>query len=372
MKARKRKGRGGYVVDYRDRAGVRHEPVFDTKLEAQTFIDTEGPKLRRLNPSIDAAMTVRDYMVRYLARIQPTVRPSSFAGYESVTREHIVKMHGDMRICDVEQTDVYDFLAGRLKTHSKNTVRRIAQVYQRAFAWAMREKLRIDNPAKGLADELKLVTNRKVMAKNIKAMDRPQLQQFLATTLLRAPDLYPLWVFMVRNGFRPGEAYGAGRPNLNLDHATFYVDEALSSFDGKVGDPKTDGSVGLVQLTPQTVRVMRAYLLTQPVGQQFLFLSRRGKPHDHKTMNERMKRILGWAGLPLHFTPHCLRHTYASQSLAEGENISFVQQQLRHASVTLTADLYGKWLPKKRMLPAGALDDDAASDLRLAAAGESA
>jgi len=31
-----------------------------------------------------------------------------------------------------------------------------------------------------------------------------------------------------------------------------------------------------------------------------------------------MQRILKEAQLPLHFTPHCLRHTYASILLAEG------------------------------------------------------
>jgi integrase len=58
-----------------------------------------------------------------------------------------------------------------------------------------------------------------------------------------------------------------------------------------------------------------------------------------------MREILKKASLPSHFTPHCLRHTYASLMLQQGESIVYVQRQLGHASIQLTVDTYGKWLP---------------------------
>ena len=56
-------------------------------------------------------------------------------------------------------------------------------------------------------------------------------------------------------------------------------------------------------------------------------------------------RVLKKAELPGHFTPHCLRHTYASLLLQQGESIVYVQRQLGHSSIQLTVDTYGKWLP---------------------------
>src|SRR5205823_9305490 len=58
-----------------------------------------------------------------------------------------------------------------------------------------------------------------------------------------------------------------------------------------------------------------------------------------------MRYVLERAMLPLHFSPHCLRHTYASLMLQQGESLTYVQRQLGHASINLTADTYGKWLP---------------------------
>ena len=69
-----------------------------------------------------------------------------------------------------------------------------------------------------------------------------------------------------------------------------------------------------------------------------------------------MMRILKKANLPLHLTPHCLRHTYASLMLQQGESVAYVQRQLGHASIQLTVDTYGKWLPMESQAAVDRLD----------------
>jgi len=56
-------------------------------------------------------------------------------------------------------------------------------------------------------------------------------------------------------------------------------------------------------------------------------------------------RLLKRAKLPGHFSPHCLRHTFASLLLQQGESPVYVQRQLGHSSIKLTVDTYGRWLP---------------------------
>jgi integrase len=76
-----------------------------------------------------------------------------------------------------------------------------------------------------------------------------------------------------------------------------------------------------------------------------VFCSETGKHLEPTTVRHAFRKVLRSAGLPTHFTPHCLRHTYASQLLSLGESIYYVQRQLGHASIQLTVDTYGKWLP---------------------------
>ncbi len=59
------------------------------------------------------------------------------------------------------------------------------------------------------------------------------------------------------------------------------------------------------------------------------------------------RSVLTAAKLPVHHSPHDLRHTYTSLLLQQGESPEYVQRQLGHASIQLTCDLYGRWLPVK-------------------------
>lgn len=57
-----------------------------------------------------------------------------------------------------------------------------------------------------------------------------------------------------------------------------------------------------------------------------------------------LPRALKAAGISAHFTPHCLRRTYASLSLQAGASLVYVQRQLGHQDIRLTVNLYGRGL----------------------------
>jgi integrase len=67
--------------------------------------------------------------------------------------------------------------------------------------------------------------------------------------------------------------------------------------------------------------------------------------------------VLKAAGLPLHYSPHSLRHTFASLLLQQGESPVYVQRQLGHASIQLTVDCYGGWLPHANKAAVDRLDE---------------
>ena len=56
------------------------------------------------------------------------------------------------------------------------------------------------------------------------------------------------------------------------------------------------------------------------------------------------KRVLRKAGLR-DIRYHDLRHTYASQLLAQGEPVTYVSQQLGHANPQITFKVYAHWIP---------------------------
>src|SRR5207237_7880206 len=90
------------------------------------------------------------------------------------------------------------------------------------------------------------------------------------------------------------------------------------------------------------------------------FCTEAGTPLDRSRVRKVMRRTLKAASLPPHFSPHCLRHAFASLLLQQGESPAYVQRQLGHASIQLTVDTYGKWLPMGNKAADDALDTPAA------------
>jgi len=94
---------------------------------------------------------------------------------------------------------------------------------------------------------------------------------------------------------------------------------------------------------------------------EWVFCTEAGTLPNESRVRKVMRKTLKAARLPLHFSPHCLRHTFASFLLQQGESPAYVQRQLGHASIQLTVDTYGKWLPMGNKAAVNRLDDESGS-----------
>lgn len=89
----------------------------------------------------------------------------------------------------------------------------------------------------------------------------------------------------------------------------------------------------------------------------WVFCTDQATPLDKSNVRRVFRRVLRRAKLPEHFSPHCLRHTFASLLLQQGESPVYVQRQLGHASIKLTVDIYRKWLPMSNKAAVDRLDN---------------
>jgi len=67
-----------------------------------------------------------------------------------------------------------------------------------------------------------------------------------------------------------------------------------------------------------------------------LFRAIRGGPLRPRAIQERVKMLRGYLGLPESATPHALRHSFATHLLAEGGDLRAIQELLGHASLSTT------------------------------------
>jgi len=77
-----------------------------------------------------------------------------------------------------------------------------------------------------------------------------------------------------------------------------------------------------------------------------LFTGRNGNQCAPITLMKSFKRAIQEAGLSDHYSIHCARHTYATFLLHDTKNMRYVQKQLGHSQMNMTA-LYADVLPSE-------------------------
>lgn len=88
-----------------------------------------------------------------------------------------------------------------------------------------------------------------------------------------------------------------------------------------------------------------------------VFPNRNGKAMDGANFKHRVfYRIIERAGIP-RFRFHDIRHTFASLLLQQGESLHYVKEQMGHATIQTTVDIYGHIVPGANRNAVNRLDD---------------
>jgi integrase len=136
---------------------------------------------------------------------------------------------------------------------------------------------------------------------------------------------------------------------VDLTAKTIRIARAFSE-NGELDTPKS-GHGRTADVSQSLANMLAAHGMTRKQDKMkygweelppWLFLPKAGTPLDTANVRRARLRVLKAAQLPQHFTPHCLRHTYASILLAEGVTPVYVQEQLGHATIELTVSTYGR------------------------------
>jgi integrase len=347
------KRRGKWVVDYRDGGGVRRWRTFTTRREAEDYLAEVIPGSRqRRRAAVPVTITLSDYAERWVQLIASTVKPRTVASYAGMLRLHILPAFGAWRVQYLDKGTIKNLLADKLAHGlSKNTVRILHATLRALLTAAVDDGVIPVNPAEKLGRQLRLVVPKSARQEEIKAMTREQREVFLQTAANETPAYFALFVTLAGTGMRLGEALALQWDDLDLEGREIRVQRALSR--GRIDTPKAghgrtvDISQMLARMLRQLEQLRGAEMAVRgwPVVPSWVFCTRAGTPMDESKVRRAMRAVLTRAKLPLHFSPHCLRHTYASLMLQQGESLTYVQRQLGHASINLTADTYGKWLP---------------------------
>jgi len=178
-----------------------------------------------------------------------------------------------------------------------------------------------------------------------------------ARTLLekfKGRPLYPIVVLGLATGMRRGELLALRWKDVDFDGGKLRIEQSLEQT--KIGGlrfkaPKTKHGRRSVSLAASVVAELRLHRKQQQEHRLRLGLGKAtddalvfpkwdGTPRVPTTTSTEWTRTLAQLGLPP-ISLHALRHTHASQLIAEGMDVLTISRRLGHGTPTITLGVYG-------------------------------
>ena len=164
---------------------------------------------------------------------------------------------------------------------------------------------------------------------------------------------------------RLGEGLVLEWEHIKFEKREIELKQALSEHSDEVGTLKTGGTrtVDMSQSLASTLKRLELSRKEEKLKYGWneepvwVFVTKEGTRLGASNVRHAMERVLKKAGLPRYFSPHSLRHTYASLMLQQGESIKYVKKQMGHSSIQVTGDIYGDWLPIRNKTAVDRLDE---------------
>lgn len=285
-----------------------------------------------------SALTVGEYLDRWLADVRDRVRESTHEGYEYAIGPHIKPALGRIKLKDLNPAQIRWFYRDRLDAGlAPATVHKQHVVLHKALKAAVADGLR-RSPAQ--ASSHHQGGNRSADGRTV-----PPTPGGRTRRAARSP-LRPRSQYRHAAGRAPGPQVGGRRSRGRASASAPYPDAR-----GQSDRPR--GAEGEEQ--PPHHPAHQGKSLYQPGG--LIFATEAGTIINPSNLRNRsFKPLLKRAGLPpVRF--HDLRHTCATLLLSKNVNPKVVSEMLGHSSISITLDIYSHLLPDMQEKAVVALEE---------------
>ncbi|MHA4945692.1 tyrosine-type recombinase/integrase [Micromonospora sp. SD19] len=318
--------------------------------------------------------------LRYWLSTRTRIRPTTRMHYSHDVERFLIPHIGQLILGDLSSRQLAAAFGQIAATRNRSgqlqsacTLQHIHTTLRAALTGAVREGLLVTNPARHLElparprPQAQVWTEARV-AEWRATGERPTVAVWTPTQLaafldyVRDDGLFALWWLIALRGLRRGEAAGLRWSEVDLHAGQLSVvrQRTTAGYDVHEGPPKSATSRRNVALDQHTVRVLRQHRERQTQRRDaqatagkvwhdsgYVFTGPDGMPIHPGYLTQRMRLLVDRAGLPP-IRLHDLRHGAATLAREAGADLKAVQDQLGHATIQLTADIYTSVLPESQ------------------------
>jgi integrase len=289
------------------------------------------------------------WLTTYKAR---TVRQTTQGNYASIVRRHLQPALGRIVLQALKPEQVQAYCNTKAKEGLDASSIRL---HLTVLSNALKQAEKVGRVNRNVA---RLVEPPRTMRKIRATLTIPQVRTGLVPAI-QGHRLSAAFLVLFLTGLRQGELLGLRWQDVDLEAGVLHVRQILERIANPQStgpktilvflEPKTEHSRRTVALPAECMAALRQHRAHQAeeklrlgVGYHdhgLVFATEDGRPIDPRRMNHTFTQALTLAGLPA-IRLHDARHTYATWMLQAGVPLKVVSDQLGHASITITGNVY--------------------------------
>lgn len=335
------KKKGRWCVDFYDQHGKRRLKVMPkgaTKNQAMDRLEEIRKQVANgVFLTVKKIPTFNEIADEWLEHKKRDVREHTWDAYECHTRRNLKPHFGGMKITGITFEVVEKFMGrenerGASIPHLKKSLIILGSIMK----YAIRKRLIDSNP-------LDVVEKPKGRSryKSSDEMDvfRPdEIRLFLDN--VEGQKYETFFTLAIMSGARQGELIGVQWSDIDWYNSQIHIKRTYQH--GRFYEPKSTTSKRKIDLGPTVIKKLKEWKIAcMPNDFDLVFPSDIGTPMDNNNLVRRhYEPALRRAGLR-RIKFHCLRHTFASLLIDQGEHPKYIQSQMGHSSINVTMDTYG-------------------------------
>lgn len=285
--------------------------------------------------------TLQDFADEFFELQKTQIRPHTLERNIMHYNNHIAPYFSKRELQSIAPLEIEKWQNQLLQKYKHLTVQKFRSILFSIYDKALHNDLVLKNP-------LEKVTAPKVQLNRPTTAINPFTETELAKIIENANGYMKNFIqFMVATGMRPGEIVALKWNDINFERKKIDVERtrirSKQPKEIKDGSTKTDSSDrGIDMLTLAEEALLRQKELTGKY--EYIFINQSKKPfYAHDIVGVNFDKILKKSGVedrPL----YNLRHTFASQLISNGADITWVSKMLGHKDVSITLKIYTKFI----------------------------
>lgn len=183
-----------------------------------------------------------------------------------------------------------------------------------------------------------------------------QEQQNIFMEYAKTSPLFTLYSVLLRTGMRNGEIRGLKWSDIDFDEKLIHIRRTMRTLVGNAmfeDDPKTKTSKRDIPMNSVLENLLKSQIKGKICPSDFVFTVKKNHPVTKDILGYDLKSIIvriqkDYPDFP-YFSPHSLRHTFATRAIEAGMSPQVLKTIMGHSSLSMTMDLYCHIMPETKM-----------------------